>query len=79
MGPIHYYLVNHTRKEFCYFNARVPVYEELKRVMDAWPKWVSTDTIMIKGEEESKAPDIWENLTLNLGYKDLDYDEQAGN
>jgi hypothetical protein len=79
MSRIQYYLVNHTRKEFCYFNARAPVYEELKRITEAWPKWKTTDTIMIKGEDESKAPDMWENLTMNLRYRDLDYDEHMGN
>jgi hypothetical protein len=79
MSRIQYYLVNHTHKEFCYFNARIPLYEELKRIMGAWPKWASTDTIMIKGEDESKAPDLWDNLTMNLNYRDLDYDEHACN
>lgn len=79
MGRVQYYLINHTRKEFCALDARLPLYHELKRIMETWPKWVSTDTIMIKGEDESNAPDTWEYLTMNLKYKDLDYDEHACN
>lgn len=71
-------MVNHTHKEFCYFNDRIPVYEELKRIAEAWPKWKTTDTIMIKGEDESKHPDTWDYLTINLQYKDLDYEEHMG-
>jgi hypothetical protein len=33
---------------------------------------------MIKGQDESKAEDLWEYFTINLKYKDLDYDEHAG-
>jgi hypothetical protein len=73
-----YYFVNETHKEFCTFNDRVPVYEDLKRVIDTWPKWVLTDRIMIKGQDESKSCDLWDHLTMNLNYKDLDYAENMG-
>lgn len=78
MSRIQYYLVNHTHKEFCYFNARIPIYEELKRIIDTWPKWATTDTIKIEGDDESKYPDLWQHLTVNLQYRDLDYDEHMG-
>jgi hypothetical protein len=78
MGRINYYLVNYTRLEFCLFNDRLPIFEELQRILDKYPKWQSKDAMMIKGEDESNAPDMWENLTVNLQYKDLDYDEQIG-
>jgi hypothetical protein len=78
MSRIQYYLVNHTLQEFCVFNERIPIYEELKRIADTWPKWSTTHTIMIRGQDESKAEDVWEYLTINLKYKDLDYDENAG-
>ena len=78
MGGIQYYLVNHSRKEFCYFNARIPLYEELKRIMETWSAWKTTDTIMIKGQDESHGSDMWDHLTINLMYRDLDYDEHAG-
>jgi len=85
MGPIHYYLVNHTKLEFCFFNHRVPVFEELKRILDKYPTWKSTDAIMVEGEDVAQAPDLWENLSMNLQYKelesdeDLECDEQADN
>lgn len=75
MGRIQYFLVNETRKEFCSFNDRAPIYEELKRCMDAWPKWKSTDAIKINGENESNASDLWDYLTMNLEYKDLEYEQ----
>jgi hypothetical protein len=78
MSSILYYLVNETHKEFCSFNARIPIYEELKRSIDAWPKWASTDKIMIKGQDESKGSDLWDYLTMTLLYKDLDYAEHMG-
>lgn len=78
MGRIQYYLVNHTLQEFCTFDSRVIIYEELKRVLEAWPRWQNTHTIMVKGEDESNAPDLWEHMTINLNYKDLDYGEHAG-
>lgn len=76
MGRIQYYLVNYTKLEFCIFNDRIPVFEELKRILDKYPNWKSTDAMMIKGEDEAKAPDLWENLAINLQYTDLDYNEQ---
>lgn len=77
MGRIQYYLVNDSKKEFCSFNARIPIYQELKRIMDAWTSWALTDTIRIHGEEECNGPDLWEYLTENLEYRDLEYDEHA--
>jgi len=79
MGRIQYYLVNETKKEFCFFNARIPIHDELKRIMENWSSWVATDSIKIYGEEESKGPDLWEHLTINLEYRDLDYDKHACN
>ena len=77
MAKIHYYLVNESKKEFCYFNARISIHEELKRIMDTWASWTPTDTIKLHGDDESKGPDLWEHLTVNLEYRDLDYDQQA--
>ena len=79
MGRIQYYLVNETQKEFCFFNPRISIHDELKRIMDAWPRWKPTDTIKIEGEDEAKAPDLWDHLTVNLCYKDLDYDSHMCN
>jgi hypothetical protein len=47
--------------------------------MENWSSWVATDSIKIYGEEESKGPDLWEHLTINLEYRDLDYDKHACN
>jgi hypothetical protein len=79
MGRILYYLVNETHKEFCFFNDRVPIYEELKRIIDTWSKWSPADRIIIKGQEDSKGSDLWDHLTMNLEYKDLDYYEHMAN
>ena len=79
MSRIQYFLVNETRKEFCSFNDRVPIHEELKRIMELWSRWKSVDRIMIRGQEESKGTDLWDHLTMNLEYKDLDYDEHMAN
>lgn len=78
MGRINYYLVNYTRLEFCFFNDRLPVFEELARILAKYPTWQSKDVMMIKGEDESNHPDVWDNLTINLQYKFLDSDEQIG-
>ena len=78
MGRIMYYFVNETHKEFCVSNHRVPVYEELNRAIDSWPRWASTDRILIQGQEESKPEDFWDHLTMNLKYTDLDYAEHMG-
>jgi hypothetical protein len=79
MARIQYFLANETRKEFCSFNDRAPIHEELKRIMDAWPTWKSTDVIKIKGENESNASDLWDYLTMNLEYKDLEYEQHMMN
>ena len=79
MGRIQYYLVNETHKEFCFFNTRISIHDELKRIMDTWPRWKPTDTIKIQGEDESKGSDLWDHLTVNLCYKDLDYHEHMCN
>jgi hypothetical protein len=47
--------------------------------MENWSSWVATDSIKIYGEEESKGPDLWEHLTINLEYRDLDYDKHMCN
>jgi hypothetical protein len=75
MGGVMVYLVNHSRKEFCWFNVRVPVFEELNRIMAANKSWVSSHTIMIQAQDESKGSDLWDHLVYNLTYTDLDYAE----
>ena len=75
MERIHYYLVNNTRKEFCWFNAKRPMFEEIESIFAKYTKWSKTDSIFIKGDEASK-PDLWEKLTENMGYTDLNYHQE---
>jgi len=77
MGKIQYYLVNDTRKEFCWFNAKRPLFGELDELFAKYRQWSRTDTIRIEGEEESKGPDLWEDLTVTRRYLDLNYDEHS--
>jgi hypothetical protein len=79
MGKIQYYLVNHTRKEFCWFNAKRSLYEELDDLFAKYTQWSRTEMIRIEGEEESKSPDLWDHLTQNLCYLDLNYHEHSCN
>ena len=77
MGKIQYYLVNDTRKEFCWFSAKRPLFEELDELFAKYRQWSRTHTIRIEGEEESKGPDLWEDLTITRRYLDLNYDEHS--
>ena len=75
MARIQYYLVNNTQKEFCWFNAKRPMFEEIERIFANYTKWSKTDSVFVQGEDESKS-ELWERLTENLGYTHLNYHQE---
>ena len=63
-----YYLVNHTRKEFHYFDNKQSIFKILKESLEAYPEWKETDDLHVESEDGST--DYIEYL-YKLEYKDL--------
>lgn len=74
MGRMMHYLVNVTRKEFCSVDLRRPLFPEIERVFAQW-NWTPSDMLYIESQDEAKGSDLWDELTMNRAYKDMDYDE----
>jgi hypothetical protein len=68
-----YYLLNHTRKEFCSFDTKIPVFELLAMIIKLYPTWNTTDDIKVDSEYTSDSPLLFIHLIKDLKYKDLDH------
>lgn len=68
MSPSSYYLVNRTRKEFCYFENGEPIFKVLREALLKYD-WIYTDNIHIESEVSDDA--LVEHLANGLGYIDI--------
>ena len=75
MSPPSYYFVNHTCKEFCYFDENVQIFQELINVVNVNEGWTIYDEIKVDVELYGDTHLI-EYLTNELNYKNLNYDPE---
>jgi hypothetical protein len=73
MSPPSYYLVNHTRKEFCFYEDELPIFLALEMVLQKHTNWKNTDNVRIKSENSCSCT-VLEYLTNDMEYKNVDYD-----
>ena len=71
-----YYLVNHTRKEFHYFENKQSIFKVLQESL-AYPGWKETDDLHVESEL-SDSTALIEHLLNDLEYKDLQAVVEAG-
>ena len=76
MSPPSYYLVNHTRKEFCFFDNELPIFLVLESALQKHTNWKNTDNVRIKSENSGSCI-VLEYLTNDMEYKNLDYDYEG--
>jgi len=69
MSPPSYYLVNHSRKEFHYFENKQSIFKVLQESL-AYPGWKDTDDLHVESELSGSTVLI-EHLLNDLEYKDL--------
>lgn len=69
-----YYLINHTRKEFCYFENEIPIFQTLDAILKKYPQWKNTDDITVDSQDACSS-DLVEHLVNDAGYTDLEYDD----
>ena len=69
MSPPSYYLVNRTRKEFCYFENEEPIFKVLRESFLKYD-WRYTDAIHIESELSDYTRFV-EHLSNGLGYIDV--------
>ena len=74
MSPRSYYLINHTHKEFCYVEHDMPIFHVLDEIMLKFDHWTKSDDIVIDSQDACSS-DLVEYLVNDLGYIDMDYDE----
>ena len=67
---VSYYLVNHTRKEFHYFENQQSIFKVLQESLAAYPEWKETDDLHVESEL-SDSTDLIEHFLNDLEYKDL--------
>ena len=72
MSPTSYYLINHTKKEFCGFNTDIPVFEMLELALKTYINWKDSDNIRIDSEWSSNSCFLMEHLMNNLNYRDVE-------
>jgi hypothetical protein len=75
MSPPSYYLVNHTRKEFCLFENELPIFLALEIVLDKHKNWRNLDNVLIESDNSGSCI-VLEYLTNEMEYKNLDYYEE---
>jgi len=61
-----FYFINHTRKEFCCFDKKNPVFQELTYTLKWNRGWTMEDNICVDSEY----------LMTDKGYKNLDSDSE---
>ena len=71
MSPPSYYLVNRTRKEFCYFENEESIIKILRDAFLEYDTWRYNDDVIIESEDAGYTF-LVEHLTTGLGYVDLD-------
>ena len=75
MSPPSYYFINHTRKEFAYFDTEtLTIFKILEIALKNYVGWTSTDDIRIDSEL-SDSCELVMHLINNLGYTDLDFQD----
>ena len=52
-----------------------PVLDEINRVFDEHSAWKRTENVFVEAQDESHGCDLWDHLTMNMEYTDLDYDQ----
>lgn len=52
-----YYLVNHTRNEFCNFDDGAPIFEELERILSKY-EWKQKEYICVMSEDIMYAKEL---------------------
>jgi len=73
--PPSYYLINHTRKEFAYFDAyTLSIFKVLEIALKNYVGWQSSDDVRIDSEAFDSCESIM-HLIINLKYRDLDLEE----
>ena len=68
-----YYFVNHSCEEFCWFDNRCPIFQELTHIIKWNHRWTLEDNICVESEL-SDSTVLIEYLINDLQYKNLDYD-----
>ena len=74
MSPPTYYLINHTRKEFCFFENDISIFLVLDATLTKYIHWKTTDDICIDSEDACSCA-LMEDLVNDGGYLNLDIDE----
>lgn len=73
MSPSPHYLVNHSKREFCYFdNVDKSIFSELERTYADYG-WTNHDDIRVDSEPKSDESWIWEHLVNDMEYKNVDF------
>lgn len=73
MSPPTYYFVNYTCKEFCWFNNKSPIFQELTHIVKWNHRWTLEDNIHVESEL-SGSTFLIEHLVNDLQFVNLDYD-----
>ena len=71
MSPPAYYLINHTRKEFCFFENDISIFVVLDAALKKYTNWEKTDDICIDSDDACSC-DLLEELVNDAGYFNLD-------
>ena len=73
MSPPTYYLINHTRKEFCFFDHDISIFTVLDDTLNTHIHWKNTDNILISSELAGSCA-LLEHLTNVAEYTGLGID-----
>ena len=74
MSPPTYYLINHSQKEFCYFENDIPIFHILDAILEKYDHWSKNDDIVIDSQDACSS-DLVEYLVNDAGYRDMNYDD----
>ena len=72
MSPPSYFLINYTRKEFCFFDQELSIFHILDQALVTNKHWKPTDDVRIQSDSSVA---LLEHLTNTLEYTNLDNDE----
>ena len=77
MSPPSYYLVNHTRKEFCFFENKLSIFVILEVALQKHTNWNNIDNVSIESENSGSCI-LLEYLTNDMEYTNLDNCDNDG-
>jgi len=68
-----HYLINYSKKEFCKFNNKIPIFQILNTYLNIHNHWKITDDIRIDCEWSSDSLLLLMHLSNDLEFKNLDF------